>query len=212
MKRIADSGMDASEVDKLLALGEELGSLSAIIDRAEELVEELRDFEYKKQLGGAIEKAFMDALRAAGMDAEVRYKGTGSHDVEVIGRKTRKTFRIEVKSVSAKSNEPLKMAASQASALINDPNRRALCVLERTVEAERVTPEHIRKNLKFRVNISSLLQRGLDAHESLREVMNDPAIDVQLLGEPRIRLERNKFLANASGFEALVQAIRRGIA
>jgi hypothetical protein len=37
-------------------------------------------------------------------------------------------------------------------------------------------------------------------------------LDVQLLGEPRIRLDRAKFMSGASGFDALVQAIRRGIA
>jgi hypothetical protein len=212
LKRIAESGMDADEVDKLLELGGELGSLSEIIERAKELVEEQRDFEYKKQVGAATEKAFMDALKAAGIDAEVRYKGTGSHDVEVIGRKTGKMFKVEIKSVSAVSSDPLKLAASQASALINDPNRRALCVLERTVDPELVTPDHIRESLKYKVSIGSLLQKGLTAHESLREALNDPMLDVQLLGEPRIRLDRAKFMSGASGFDALVQAIRRGIA
>ena len=212
LRTIHDSGLDAEEVDKLMQLGAELGSLDAIIDRAAELVEERRDFEYKKELGKAIETAFMEALRATGVDAVIHYIGKGSHDVEVVGRLTAKIFRIEIKSISVGSSDPLKLAGSQVNALVHDPLSRALCVLERTVDASEVTPEHIRQHLKYKVSVEALLLNGLEAHGSLQKLLDNPQLDVQLLGEPRIKLDRNKFMTGASGFDALVEAIKRAIA
>lgn len=208
LKRIAESNMDAVEVDKLLDLGQELGSLSEIIERAEELVEDQRDFEYKKQLGFAVESAFKQALEQAGIEAEVKYVGKGGYDMEVIGLRSRKSFKIELKSLSTRSTDPLKVAASQASGLIREPNVRALCVLERTVPAEEVTVDHIRESLKYNKGSGLLLQDGLTAHGALQELLDGKLLEVQVLGSPRLRLERDRFMNGATGFAELVEAIK----
>lgn len=211
LKRIDESGMNATQVDDLLRLGAELGSLTEIISSAEDMVEEKRDFEYKKALGESIERALTRALKSAGIDAEVIHKGGGAHDVEVKSKKTGRMYHIELKSVSAKNTGPLKLAASQARAFIEQPEARALCLLERKVKADEVSPEHIVEQLLFRKDIGSLLLKGLEQHDQLEAIRQKDDVDLRLLGEVRIKLKRERFMHGAEGFPALIADIKVAI-
>lgn len=208
LKQLDAGKLNSEDVDQLLTLGSELGSLKDLIASAEDLVEEQRDFEYKKALGQSIERALIRALQASNIDAEVIYRGGGSHDVEVRSKFNRRVYHIELKSVSVANKGPLKLAASQARAFIEHPEARALCLLERSVRAEEVTVEHIRQQLLFRKDIGDILLKGLQQYDQLEAIMSADDVDLRLLGEVRIKLRRERFMEAAQDFDALIRDIR----
>lgn len=209
LKQIDDNDLEYEEVSELLALGGALGSLNEVIRNAKELLEEKQDFEYKKELGERMEQVLKEALDAEGFQTEVQ--GIGSYDISVTNPANGKVFYIELKSSAIGSSESLRLAPSQAMAWRTDAANRALCLIERGTNGSTVSIDYVKQKLRTRNALANDLVAGNNAYNKFHEVMNGQELEIQLLGEVRVKLSRAAYLKGAGGYEQLIQAIRAAL-
>lgn len=210
LQTIQQSGMDIEKVKELLDVTGALGSLDEIITKAKEMLEEEQDFEYKKELGERMEQLLKEALDSEGFQTHVQ--GIGDYDISVSNPSNGKAFYIELKSVARGSTDALKLAPSQAMAWRTDDANRALCLIERGASSSSVSIDYVKQNLLTRNALAKDLVAGIDAYSKFLEVKNGQELDIQLLGDVRVRLNRTAYLKNAGGYEQLIEAIRAALA
>ncbi|HMN05177.1 MAG TPA: hypothetical protein PKD45_05565 [Flavobacteriales bacterium] len=209
LQAIQQRGMDIEKVKELLDVTGALGSLDEIISKAKEMLEEEQDFEYKKELGQRMEQLLKEALDSEGFQTHVQ--GIGDYDISVSNPSNGKVFYIELKSVARGSTDALKLAPSQAMAWRTDDVNRALCLIERGAYGSNISIEYVKNNLLTRSALAKDLIAGNDAYNKFLEVKNGQELDIQLLGDVRVRLNRATYLKNAGGYEQLIQAIRAAL-
>lgn len=209
LQAIQQRGMDIEKVKELLDVTGALGSLDEIISKAKEMLEEEQDFEYKKKLGQRMEQLLKEALDSEGFQTHVQ--GIGDYDISVSNPSNGKVFYIELKSVARGSTDALKLAPSQAMAWRTDDTNRALCLIERGANGPNISIEYVKNNLLTRSALAKDLIAGNDAYNKFLEVKNGQELDIQLLGDVRVRLNRATYLKNAGGYEQLIQAIQAAL-
>lgn len=208
LKGIEKNNLSLPQVEELLGLAGQLGTLKDLVGHATKLLEEKQDFEYKQALGAGMESALKEALDAEGFTTTLQ--GIGSYDIEVTNPVNGKRFFIELKSVAAGSTQPLKLAPSQVKAWVNDTPDRALCLIERAAHNTSPDLEYVKSELLTRTALASDLRAGNTALEHFDAAMGD--LDIQLLGDVRVKLSQGAYRKGAGGFADLVQVIREALA
>ena len=107
-----------------------------------------------------------------------------------------------------------KIAISQAQKAIDQPEKFALCILERPTQSELVTPDFIRNNLKYRKEIAPALQiavRDNSNFEEIRNRQNNVYLYINLREEVRVSVEHNFLINDCNKFCDLINDIKEQI-
>lgn len=210
LQSIHGHGMNIDQVKELLDVTGTLGSLDKIIDKAKEMLEDMQDFEYKKELGERMEQLLKEALDSEGFLTTLQ--GVGDYDISVTNPTNGKTFYIELKSTAQGSTDALKLAPSQAREWRTDVMDRALCLIERSKSFGPVTIEYVKEHLRSRTGLAHDLAKGNDAYAKFEAVQEGQELEIQLLGAVRVKLGRSAYLQGAGNYEQLIDAIRHALA
>jgi hypothetical protein len=199
----------------IVSIASEIGDMEGIVNHAKELLSDKQHFDYLQAIGEKFELAFKEALLQEQINAKIVYKGWGSHDYEIQNTSNGKMFFVELKSFSPGSVEPFKLALSQAEKAIKNPNEYSLCALERPKENGIITTDFIKKNLKYKKNIYSLLSNAIQESESFDRIIkskNDVRLHINLREDVRVSISQNLIMNDAVSFQDLILEIKKQIA
>ncbi|WP_342648238.1 hypothetical protein [Mucilaginibacter sp. CSA2-8R] len=211
LAQISESSININSLKELIQIGNELGSIEAILRHARELQYEQQDYEYKKQIGSEIEQVFKDALATESINAEVIFKGKGAYDFEIRNRINAKSFFIELKSQANGSSDPVKLALSQARLAIYNPESFALCLLERPIKSVETNVTYIKENLVYRHAIQTLLQPALDDNVKFEEIISRKTpvrLHIALRDQVSVSIENSTINESSESFLDLINRIK----
>ena len=165
-------------------------------------------------IGESVERVFKEALLQEGINADIIHQGWGSHDFEVKNPRNDKSMFIELKSFASGSNQPFKLAISQARKAIDVPDKFALCVLERPKQIELVVPDFIRSEIKYRKNIAPALQSAINDNSDFERIKNKKDkihLFINLREDVRVSVEHDFITSNCFDFSTLIIDIKEQI-
>lgn len=214
LSELSEQGVDLHGLKRITEMSKVLGGLDKIIEEAEDLVREEADFQMKQKKGEMVERVFKNALQVQGINAEVKYKGYGSHDFKVTNTKNGEEFFIELKSHAFNSNYPICLAISQAKLAFKNPDRFALCILQRPELDDNLNEDYLIKELLYQSHFQDLLSEALVDFGTLEKILlknSDATLKWDFKGRPKISLSRNFINLNPSNFSKLINDIKSNI-
>lgn len=172
--KIMESGKDLSQIALIvnsdfnleniskISEAEELLGKDRLYQSIEELLEERRDFLFKKRIGSDIEDQFKAILEEQGLPVTVKLEDF-SQDL-IVYNNSGLEYRIEIKSISPTHNSVL-MGRQQVKSALERKTSYCLCVIIRDRGSQTLNME----NMYFIVNIGDKLEDFRDFSEELDE-------------------------------------------
>lgn len=154
---LAESGISLTQLSEIAEIAKSI-SIEEIKNLAQQLKDEQDDFEFKKKIGEAVERAFIEAFNSVNLPYNITYQGVGSQDVVVTNPTNQKSFFIELKSLSLTNwDKSLKLAVSQARKAVEQVNEGnyVVSVLVRPTNWELATADFIKSNLNSQFNYAA---------------------------------------------------------
>jgi hypothetical protein len=209
---LAESGAD---LQKLLEIAEisKTVDLEDIRSTAQVKKEEKEDFEFKKQLGESIEKAFIDAFRSVNLPYELIYQGLGSQDVIIKNNANQRTFLLELKSISpASQDKSVKLSLSQAIKSVEQINEGnyVVSVLVRPDDWQSATTDYVKDNLHNVFEMGLFVNSVVEKNSLLEEMINDPA-DVSIAFDDtrrKVKVSELVWRSNGRSFNDLIEKVK----
>lgn len=161
LAELSSNGTDLVALQKLNSISKEVG-FAKIIESAEELLEEKRDFEFKKQIGHNIEELLKELLSVDLPNYEPKFIGTGPYDFVVRNTKNGNEYYIELKSVKESNIDPIRMAISQARHASKYPDTYALCVIKRPDGVVELPKNYLNQNIKCVYQVGNDVKRAVE--------------------------------------------------
>lgn len=165
---IAESTMTSDQISNLINVTEELG-VRKIMDAAHQLLEEKRDFEFKRKIGLFAEDSFRQAAQGNSLLLEVITRD-GTQDFVFKHPVTGEEYLVEIKSIAQSSNHVL-MSKRQGQTASQRPNKYALCVIQRPFGELAPSQSYFLSQAKFVINIGQLIseqvQTGIHIDQSI---------------------------------------------
>lgn len=161
LAELSSNGTDLAALQKLNSISKEVG-FEKIIESAEELLEERRDFEFKKQIGHNVEELLKELLSADLPNYQAQFVGKGPYDFVVKAITNGKEYYIELKSVKEPNKDPIRMAISQARYALKYPDRYALCVIKRPEDSAELPKNYLSQNIKCIYQVGSDVKRAVE--------------------------------------------------
>lgn len=210
---IAESGISLSELSELAKIAKSI-SIEEIKNLAQQLKDEQDDFEFKKKIGEAVERAFFEAFNSVNLPYNITYQGVGSQDVVVTNPTNQKSFFIELKSLSPTNwDKSLKLAVSQARKAVEQANEGnyVVSVLVRPSNWELVTADFIKKNLNSQFNIGSLLSSVVEKDKTFEQLLSSSG-DIDLVFEDtrrKVKIAEQIWRQNGHQFNSLIDRLKQ---
>jgi hypothetical protein len=174
---VAQSGLSSNQIEELIGTAEELGH-EKIMEIAREMLEEKRDFEFKRQIGRYAEDSFRALLEAeTGLTLEVIQKD-GAQDYIFRKAGIAKEYLLEIKSIAHGSTHVF-MSKSQGQRAAAQPEAYCLCVIQRAPGAYAPSMEYFRQNARFHKTIGSLLKEKVSKATAIEQAL-DQAGDIEI--------------------------------
>ena len=209
---ISESGVNLSQLSEIAEIAKSI-SIEEIKGLAQQLKDEKDDFEFKKKIGEAIEKAFIGAFDSLNLPYEITYQGIGSQDVVITNPKNQKSFYIELKSLSPSNwDKSIKLSISQAKKAVEQivEGNYVVSVLIRPSNWESATVDFIKDNLNSQFNIGELLKDVVikDAQfEELLSISNE--IDLAFEDTRRkVKVSETIWTRNGHTFNELISKLK----
>jgi len=214
LKSINNSSINKSDLNELLKVVNDIGSVSKLLEQAKEIREEQENMRFLLAIGEKVENAMRLALEES-MKVKIHHDGRGAFDFEVTNASNGKSYFIELKSYRNYSSDSFRLAPSQAIRAAKNETNYALALLERPDNIDDVTTDYIKENLKFRKEVGYELQQGLEDYLSYREIAKREGtvskLHLVLLEKERIEVERSIILSKSDGFSDLMRDIKRQV-
>ncbi len=209
--KLAESGINLQEISAIAEIAKDPKQMQKIKKYAVELEEEKQEFKFKLQIGRTVEEYFEDILESERLNAEVKYKGSGSHDFVIKNPANNKEFFIELKSHKhGDKKTPIKLAISQVRLAVNESTRFGLCVLERPQRDNSDIYRYIKQNLKYLGGLGTDFQRVVAKAKVLDEIIRDPSsISIELKDIVYgVKVSHDYLEARCKPFQELIQKIK----
>jgi hypothetical protein len=222
---IVESGADVSKLLQIAKLtSNNAAVLNQVLSFAKQLENDVASFKFLQSIGAAMEDAFYDALKAAGITvtiergegteatvAQIGYQGIGSYDFSVHNHDKTKVFYIELKSYSMDNPMPIRLAQSQTKRAAKGDEPFALCVVGRDRDAHLVDAEYVRKVLDYVKDLQADLTpiakhiEQLEAIETQKDA--DVHLDVSALHGSKVFMKHEYIKARRHSFDDLIADI-----
>lgn len=210
---IAESGISLSELSEIAEIAKSI-SIEEIKNLAQQLKDEQDDFEFKKKIGEAIERAFIEAFNSVNLPYNITYQGVGSQDVVVTNPTNQKSFFIELKSLSPTNwDKSLKLAVSQARKAVEQINEGnyVVSVLVRPPNWELATADFIITNLNSLFDIGSLLSSVVEKEKIFEQLLSSSE-DIDLVFEDtrrKVKIAEQIWRQNGHPFNSLIDRLKQ---
>jgi hypothetical protein len=222
---IAESGVDVAKLRQIATLTSSNPAVfNQVLKFAQQLENDVASFKFLQSIGAAMEAAFYDALKAAGITvtiergegteasvAQIGYQGIGSYDFSVHNHDKTKVFYIELKSYSVDNPMPIRLAQSQTKRAAKGDEPFALCVVGRDRDANLVDAEYVRKVLDYVKDLQADLTpiakhiEQLEAIETQKDA--DVHLDVSALHGSKVFMKHAYIKARRHSFDDLIADI-----
>lgn len=209
---ISESGVNLSQLSAIAEIAKSVG-IEEIKNLAQQLKDEKDDFEFKKKIGEAIERAFIDTFNSLNLPYTITYQGIGSQDVVIHNSTNQKSFYIELKSLSPNSwDKSIKLSVSQARKAVEQINEGnyVVSVLIRPNNWESATVEFIKENINSQFNIGTLLNEVVKKDSQFEELLSSTnEIDLAFEDTRRkVRVSENVWRKNGHPFNELINKLK----
>lgn len=197
---VGQSNLPPNQVEELISIVGELG-YEVIVGIVDELIEEKRDFEFKRQIGAIAENSFQNLASVQDLSLVVIQKD-GAQDFVFRKHGSTKEYAIEIKSI-ANGAEYVLMSKWQGQKAVEHPDDYCLCIIEREKNNFGISQEYFIQHARFLKNIGHLLKETV-AHASKIDETIDRHGGIEIDFQDR----RYKFKiyrqiwSNAEGFES----------
>lgn len=209
---IIKTGTDLTQLTDIAVIAKTI-EIEKIKKIAQQLKEEQEDFEFRKKIGEAVERAFMEAFASLKLPYKITYQGKGSQDVIITNQKNKKSFFIEIKSLSPTNRDKsLKLAVSQATKAVKQisEGNYAVSVLIRPSNWETATSEFIKNNLISQLDIGQHLKRVVDKDKAFEQLLTS-ANGINLTFENtrrKVKVPEKIWRQNGQSFNTLIDKIK----
>lgn len=207
LSKIQNSDIPQAEIENLLDSIIEAGSFHQIQAKADELLEDQRNFEFLRKVGEKVEVAIKNALQ--GFNVEKVSKG--SYDL-CIGNGS-KQYYLEIKSYANGSDNPFLFAPSQAERAVKDEPNYAICTIERPESnTEEISEQYVIEHLNFGKQLQHIFDSGvkdLRLFDDIRNRKGASRVQFQILGNVRVEILKNKLIEVSSDFDQLIADIEQ---
>lgn len=198
LKEIAKADLSEEDKRKVIDIAKKFGTLSEkgkrkLVEQAEEILEDERDFEFKRQVGAKVEDALKVLFEVEFPIYQIKYVGKGAYDFLITNPENHKKYSIELKSIKHNNYDSIKMAISQARYASKYPDHYALLVIRRPEDKTQLTDRflldnlicvyQIGNNVKVSVDNSFKVESIINSHESIKLSIEDPTMKVYIRQE-----------------------------
>jgi hypothetical protein len=209
---LAESGISLTQLSEIAEIAKSI-SIEEIKNLAQKLKDEQDDFEFKKNIGEVVERAFIEAFSSVNLPYYITYQGIGSQDVVITNPSNSKSFYIELKSLSPTNwNKSLKLEVSQARKAVEQVNEGnyVVSVLIRPSNGELATAEFIKTNLNSQLNLGSFLKTVMEKEKTIEQMLNsENDIDLVFVNTRRkVKMANHYWQTNGKSFEELIDRIK----
>lgn len=210
---IAESGISLTQLSEIAEIAKSI-SIEEIKNLAQQLKDEQDDFEFKKKIGEAVERAFIEAFNSIDLPYNLKYQGVGSQDVVITNPINQKSFFIELKSLSPNNwDKSLKLAVSQARKAVEQisEGNYVVSVLIRPTNWEIATADFIKANLNSQFSIGSLLTSVVEKDKTFEQLLNSSnEIDLSFEDTRRkVKVAEQIWKHNGQPFSALIERLKQ---
>lgn len=210
---LAESGISLTQLSEIAEIAKSI-SIEEIKNLAQQLKDELDDFEFKKKIGEAVERAFIEAFNSVNLPYNITYQGVGSQDVVISNPTNSKSFFIELKSLSPTNwDKSLKLAVSQARKAVEQVNEGnyVVSVLIRPSNWELATADFIKTNLNSQFNIGSILSNVVEKDKTFEQLLSSSG-DIDLAFEDtrrKVKIAEQIWRQNGHPFNSLIDRLKQ---
>lgn len=210
---LAESGISLTQLSEIAEIAKSI-SIEEIKNLAQQLKDEQDDFEFKKKIGEAVERAFIEAFNSVNLPYNITYQGVGSQDVVISNPTNSKSFFIELKSLSSTNwDKSLKLAVSQARKAVEQVNEGnyVVSVLIRPSNWEFATSDFIKKNLNSQFNIGSILSNVVEKDKTFEQLLSSSG-DIDLAFEDtrrKVKIAEQIWRQNGHPFNSLIDRLKQ---
>jgi len=210
---LAESGISLTQLSEIAEIAKSI-SIEEIKNLAQQLKDEQDDFEFKKKIGEAVERAFIEAFNSVNLPYNITYQGVGSQDVVISNPTNSKTFFIELKSLSPTNwDKSLKLAVSQARKAVEQVNEGnyVVSVLIRPSNWELATADFIKTNLNSQFNIGSILSNVVEKDKTFEQLLSSSG-DIDLVFEDtrrKVKIAEQIWRQNGHPFNSLIDRLKQ---
>lgn len=210
---LAESGISLTQLSEIAEIAKSI-SIEEIKNLAQQLKDEQDDFEFKKKIGEAVERAFIEAFNSVNLPYNITYQGVGSQDVVISNPTNSKSFFIELKSLSSTNwDKSLKLAVSQARKAVEQVNEGnyVVSVLVRPSNWELATADFIKTNLNSQFNIGSILSNVVEKDKTFEQLLSSSG-DIDLAFEDtrrKVKIAEQIWRQNGRPFNSLIDRLKQ---
>lgn len=210
---LAESGISLTQLSEIAEIAKSI-SIEEIKNLAQQLKDEQDDFEFKKKIGEAVERAFIEAFNSVNLPYNITYQGVGSQDVVISNPTNSKSFFIELKSLSPTNwDKSLKLAVSQARKAVEQVNEGnyVVSVLVRPSNWELATADFIKTYLNSQFNIGSLLSSVVEKDKTFEQLLSSSG-DIDLAFEDtrrKVKIAEQIWRQNGHQFNTLIDRLKQ---
>lgn len=219
-KRIGQSSLSASEVEKTLNKVEEIRekygekAVDEFLRRADEFMTNEQEFEGRLELGKTIENLVREAIQSEGLAVSPVESNGGAYDILVSKNEDpSKNLKLEVKSYKNGTSYDFKFAIKQIRESKNDTSNFIVCTLERP-NSEDADVTYIKQNLHIHKNLFALNEAFYNDFEVFESIYNQSKsgqipLEIPTLGEPRVKVKKGDLMNSMGGYDDLIESIRK---
>jgi hypothetical protein len=210
---LAESGISLTQLSAIAEIAKTI-SIEEIRNLAQQLKDEKEDFEFKKKIGEAVERAFIEAFNSLNLPYNITYQGIGSQDVIIDNPTNQKSFFIELKSLSPTNwDKSLKLAVSQARKAVEhvSEGNYVVSVLVRPLNWETASVDFIKANLRSQFNIGSLLTSVVEKDQTFEQLFASSS-DIDLAFEDsrrKVKIAEHIWRQNGNPFDTLIDRLKQ---
>lgn len=154
LKALSKLKLKSSELTQLQQAATLAGGTHVLLSIAQEIHEEAERIRWRKEVGNAAEKAFVEAMQDIDTKFDIENPDVGK-DFTIISKTTKKEFYIEIKSTVI-GEETVKMSSLQGLTANQEKHRYSLSVITRP-SGILIDKDYFIQNVKFVSNIGELI-------------------------------------------------------
>ncbi|RYC70028.1 sacsin N-terminal ATP-binding-like domain-containing protein [Spirosoma sordidisoli] len=212
---IADSNINLAKLRQLVELEPNDILLSKALNFVREQQIEDASFATNFAIGQTMEQLFREALLSVNIPATIQYQGKGDCDYLILNTANEKCFFIEVKSyVIGSKRYPLRMALSQATLAVQQPEKFALCVIPHPLDLTTIDAAYVKRELVYVPGTSGGFEQVIEDWIKLQKLSNqqDQYIALEVtIEKPKVRVSHGFIDDRGKSFADLVRDIIKAI-
>lgn len=203
---IAENEIDLGDIERILTVRESAGKA-----RFDELVkileEEQADFNFKFQLGNAIEELFKEVIQNENLECNVS-RVDGAQDFILRSSSNGKQYYVEIKSIGVNSDF-VRVGLSQARKAVENSNSYSLCIVRR----HNSTPDrgYFISSSKFVTDIGNRMKQAFNRSEEIsREISSANTENIHLdFDDPRFKFRvKESVWVNGTDYTNFIQYLK----